>query len=515
MTPARLKHSLVWFLIIFYAAYYGVILLDLPILKYSDIIEILGTLVAIPALAYAVCLHRPGRRLPWVLFLATAVQYCIADVLWAYFSHTSGEPEVPSVCDIFYISNTITVVFGFIAYLRLHKRVSIANLSFDIFLTAFAAAGIIYLVAVLPIVQDKSISMLSTIVQACYPIGDILLFVIILVLCLDTSRISTPHRAAYLLLASHCLLAFAADQLNMLNDNYELGISIYLDPLWGSIEQFLAIAGLYDYEADELTKGRTGTVETNLAAHKCVDFIRTALPYVLTFSVLGYVFVRRGLNDAPSVWAIILFSLLCLRQIFVITTNRKLLIVQQKIEKSLHQKNQELEQLNQKIQHDATIDFLTNLYNRRHIEKIVDSLTPSGKDAQDVGLLIIDLDYFKRINDTFGHQAGDEVLQKVAYTIRDVLREGDVAGRYGGDEFIAILPCADHDQVKTIAEKLTEAVESNTQLAMYGVTLSIGASSWHVAGSGYSFHKQFKLTDDALYEAKRNGRHQTRLIQIT
>jgi diguanylate cyclase (GGDEF)-like protein len=225
--------------------------------------------------------------------------------------------------------------------------------------------------------------------------------------------------------------------------------------------------------------------------------------------------MRRGLNDAPSVWAIILFSLLCLRQIFVITTNRKLLIVQQKIERSLQQKNLELEQLNQKVQHDATIDFLTNLYNRRHIEKIVDSLTPKGRDAQDVGLLIIDLDYFKRINDTFGHQAGDEVLQKVAYTIRDVLREGDIAGRYGGDEFIAILPNADHEQMKAISERLTEAVESNTQLAMYGVTLSIGASSWHVAGSGYSFHKQFKLTDDALYEAKRNGRHQTRLIQIT
>ena len=90
MTPARLQLSLVWFLIIFCAAYYCVILLDLPILKYSDIVEIFGTLVAIPALAYAVYLHRPGRRLPWVLFLATAVQYCIADVLWAYFSHTSG-----------------------------------------------------------------------------------------------------------------------------------------------------------------------------------------------------------------------------------------------------------------------------------------------------------------------------------------------------------------------------------------------------------------------------------------
>jgi diguanylate cyclase (GGDEF)-like protein len=162
----------------------------------------------------------------------------------------------------------------------------------------------------------------------------------------------------------------------------------------------------------------------------------------------------------------------------------------------------------------ASTDRLTGLLNRGEIQKRIRERMEQHP-CENTHLIMLDLDDFKGINDVFGHQAGDEVLQKVAYTIRDVLREGDVAGRYGGDEFIAILPNADHEQMKAISERLTEAVESNTQLAMYGVTLSIGASSWHVAGSGYSFHKQFKLTDDALYEAKRNGRHQTRLIQIT
>ena len=118
------------------------------------------------------------------------------------------------------------------------------------------------------------------------------------------------------------------------------------------------------------------------------------------------------------------------------------------------------------------------------------------------------MDFFKRINDTFGHQIGDFVLQQVAACIRLIIRGDDIAGRFGGDEFIVLLPGADVHTAAAVAQRLQEKVRENSELNSRGVTLSIGCASKILTHQNYDMEHLLKQADDALYHAKENGRNQ-------
>ena len=156
---------------------------------------------------------------------------------------------------------------------------------------------------------------------------------------------------------------------------------------------------------------------------------------------------------------------------------------------------------------DAEVDFLTQLSNRRYIDKTFERLTPPEGRAESLGILLIDVDFFKRINDTFGHPTGDIVLKSVAEKIKSVIRGGDVAGRFGGDEFIILLPESDLTIVNLVAAQLTSAVRADKKLSELQVTLSIGGTSQQVNHENYDVQLLLKQADEALYKAKEGGRN--------
>src|SRR3712207_2069449 len=125
-------------------------------------------------------------------------------------------------------------------------------------------------------------------------------------------------------------------------------------------------------------------------------------------------------------------------------------------------------------------------------------------------LLVIDVDHFKLVNDTYGHLQGDDVLRAVVRVFRRVLRAGDVVGRYGGDEFVVLLPRTPVDNAREVAERLRVAVEEERTVvrdmdgATIGVTLSIGVAA---AEAGAHIEALFAAADRALYDAKRAGRN--------
>ena len=230
------------------------------------------------------------------------------------------------------------------------------------------------------------------------------------------------------------------------------------------------------------------------------------LPYLFTFCILFLVGLKFGLLDSLFLWAILLVALLSLRQIFILLRNHRLVESIREKEKRLTLQNDELQRLNQKILRDAEIDFLTQLANRRHIDQsFVRLAPPKGVEAM-MGVLLIDVDFFKGINDTYGHQVGDFVLKQVAACIRSVIRGGDIAGRFGGDEFIVLLPGADGEATTAVAERLTAIVRGNHVLASRGVTLSIGCTSQVITSQTYDMDQLLKQADDALYHAKEKGR---------
>ncbi len=158
---------------------------------------------------------------------------------------------------------------------------------------------------------------------------------------------------------------------------------------------------------------------------------------------------------------------------------------------------------------DANVDELTGLLNRRGFFNTMTSLASLAKrNMFDSAILMIDIDHFKRINDTFGHQAGDEVLRNVARSIKSQIRASDIAGRFGGEEFILFLPQIEKESIYPLAEKIRTAIQEETSNDI-PVTVSIGGSSARVKGEVKDeLHELIKRADTYLYEAKRKGRNQ-------
>ncbi len=157
----------------------------------------------------------------------------------------------------------------------------------------------------------------------------------------------------------------------------------------------------------------------------------------------------------------------------------------------------------------ASTDPLTGLKNRRYFEgKLEELVSRYNEEQSPLGLLVFDLDHFKKVNDTHGHDAGDLVLREVALRLRAITRDGDVVARIGGEEFAVIAPDATMDQSLVIAERYREmigALRINVGKVVLRPTISVGVAT-NIDG-GFLASDLFKAADRKLYEAKHAGRN--------
>ncbi|KLD98491.1 hypothetical protein AA20_08710 [Aliarcobacter butzleri L348] len=162
----------------------------------------------------------------------------------------------------------------------------------------------------------------------------------------------------------------------------------------------------------------------------------------------------------------------------------------------------------EKLQYNASYDFLTKIFNRKTYFEISEEIFElSKRQNEPFSILLIDIDHFKRINDTYGHLIGDEVLKFVSSNISKLLRKSDILGRYGGEEFIVTLPNTKLDNAKTIAEKINKYIYDNHYVnETYNLQLSVSVGIAQIK-------KETNLTDlihkadEALYKAKNYGRN--------
>ncbi|MFO7649665.1 diguanylate cyclase [Halomonas campaniensis] len=171
----------------------------------------------------------------------------------------------------------------------------------------------------------------------------------------------------------------------------------------------------------------------------------------------------------------------------------------------------ELEATRDELARHASTDPLTGLLNRRAFEqRLQQEVALMQRGASSSSLMLIDLDHFKTVNDTLGHKAGDEVIVRFAYMCREVFRQADVIGRWGGEEFVVMLPRASVMEAERAAERLRQTLEStpmvDTATPPLYVTASIGVCSLNGASS---MDECLHRTDELLYQAKENGRNCT------
>ena len=166
--------------------------------------------------------------------------------------------------------------------------------------------------------------------------------------------------------------------------------------------------------------------------------------------------------------------------------------------------------MNNRLLYISMSDGLTNADNRRALEeRLHEMFDHSLRLHESISCVMCDIDHFKKVNDTYGHAAGDEVLRQFAAILKSEAREIDRVGRYGGEEFLLLLPGTVLDSAVTFAERVRERVEANTFSFEGGTltrTVSLGVASWpHPRIEGRE--GMLKAADDALYVAKEMGRN--------
>jgi two-component system, cell cycle response regulator len=168
------------------------------------------------------------------------------------------------------------------------------------------------------------------------------------------------------------------------------------------------------------------------------------------------------------------------------------------------------------FQAKAIRDSLTGLLNHEEILRVLgEELVRADREKKYVGAVMADIDYFKRINDTYGHLAGDAVIRLTAERLRPVLRSFDSIGRYGGEEFLVVLPGCDRECTEFLAERLRSVVSDknmDTPEGMIPVTISLGVAA---SGGERGWHADtlVKAADAALYRAKKNGRNRVEVAR--
>ena len=164
----------------------------------------------------------------------------------------------------------------------------------------------------------------------------------------------------------------------------------------------------------------------------------------------------------------------------------------------------------------STIDVLSQLYNRRELMRLsMLSFKKSKKHKSTFSILMIDIDFFKKINDTYGHRAGDKAITMVSNTIKTSISSTDIAGRYGGEEFLVFIDNTNLNQSEQIAQRVRRNVENleiKSDEVVFNCTCSIGLFHKDAKESKLSLEDVIELSDNALYKAKENGRNKVEIL---
>ena len=184
------------------------------------------------------------------------------------------------------------------------------------------------------------------------------------------------------------------------------------------------------------------------------------------------------------------------------------------LQDELRDKNRQLEEVLSRVEVLAVTDPLTQLYNRRHFEILIENeFATTARYKSPASCLMIDVDFFKQVNDQYGHRAGDKVLKEIAQIIKSCLRKVDTVARWGGEEFVVLLPRTEKEYALIAAERILTAISGHSFADINKqITVSIGIASMPDPSIDSS-EKLVDASDAALYEAKGSGRNRIIISQ--
>lgn len=456
------------------------------------------------------------NRLFWLLLSLGAFSYAIAEGISVYsFNVLHKEPSYPGWPDVFYFFQIFFYLAAVVYQFKQKKEISYEiKFMFDIMIIITVSTALSWHFLIQYLLTEASSPMLL-VVFIGYPIGDLLMLFGAISFYISFSYL-LPTRVLALIITGLIFMVFAdtAYLYSTVTDTYRSGI-LYA-PLWSLSLLLVALAGLN--ALDPLPKN--GLQATSTRAHERIS-IRMLLPYLSLLLLFTIMLVEQKENMMGLIaGAFVAAVLIITRQVFTLRDNRRLLfnydqltsILEHKIEQrtvEVTSKNEQLEKAVKQMEHMAYHDVLTNLPNRRlFVEKVENSIAVAKQNGQKLAVVFIDLDRFKNINDTFGHEFGDLLLQAFSQKILANLRPIDTISRQGGDEFTLFL--ADI-HLKTDVIPIIRRLQSDFAKPMningqeLPISMSIGIAMYPEDGETPS--ELLKHADSAMYSAKAKGKN--------
>jgi diguanylate cyclase (GGDEF)-like protein len=436
-------------------------------------------------------LGRPTCR-AWRLLSVALWLFLLGDMLQLVYEVVLHKRPYPTWADAAYLSFYVVAFAGILAFpSRRRTRSERLRLLLDMGTVFVGGATLIWYVALGPAVASAHGFDLPDLVTFAYPVGDLLLlFGVLSLLWRGTPRLSVTSLRIF---ATGLLVFIAADvtyDYITVNSSYLGGDPV--DTLWILALTILFVAAGCQLRAQP-TAGFTMPNGARAARPSVLPYLAVAGSYLLLM-VVGLHDVTFNALGGILLGALVLTVLVSARQFAALRDNGRLAVRYQQL---------------------ASIDEMTGLYNRRHFMEMAEgAFAHAQRFGQPLVALMIDVDHFKEINDVHGHAVGDRVLADLARSCREQVRPDDIAGRYGGDEFIIMIPGTTGLRAAQVAAGLTEpptrvAGSDGTPVSF---TVSVGIAE---SGRCGDLPSLLARADLAMYEAKRAGGAAWRIFEGT
>jgi two-component system, cell cycle response regulator len=426
--------------------------------------------------------HRPPQRRPWYLLAVSQFLYASADAAFYVAHDVLHQEQFPALADLLYLSHYPILIAGLLLLVRQRTPSEDRASLIDASVIALAAGLLswLFLIGPLALGSDAQLSILGKVASVAYPVADLLVFAVAVRLLVGPGT----RPVSYWLLSASLLVVLTTDTvyvLMQLTGTYTTGN--VLDASWLGSYVLLGAAALHPSMRVLSEPSQTPRMHTSRWRLGLLAVASLVAPATLVIpTTLGRAVNLPVIAGASAV----LFLLVVARLGELVDEQRRA----------------------------AVTDGLTGLYNRRFFEATLAlEAEHAFRSGQDLGLLVVDIDHFKRINDAHGHQAGDRVLRELAARLVASSRDGDVIARYGGEEFVVLLRNTSVQAVPETAERLRRAVgDAPVVLADdigLATTISVGGAAWPVHAR--SADELVRVADQALYAAKRLGRNRVQI----
>ena len=468
----------------------------------GQIMGIVGSFIALVSLYSTTRRAKNYEKCYWFFLCLIPFSYIIGEIFCIYYG-IDRIASVPNIKWNYYIFGVKYLLFliGLLSLSRGYKDKSKEiRILLDTFIVMAAFNTFLWYYIAEPIYLNNIISFRSLLILTLMPVGDIGVFSAA-IYGLNRSE-GIFSKDIFLLLMLGFMLELGLNLTNLVRNIYEIDIQTkLLEPLYSLTLLFIALSGEKNRRFKKINM-KNSTIEHN--------FVSSLIPYIgLVFLLITLLFNFKDLNSIMI--GIILVSIfVTFRQVLAFIENKKLFNLLKSTNKELEVANEALRHFYNVKEEEAKTDFLTGLYNRRFIEERFEEILSNHNSTEDLSALMVDIDYFKKVNDTFGHDIGDIVLKEVSNIMKKNIRGNDVLIRFGGEEFICFLPNTSLEIAKKIAERLRSQIESyefNINDISVNITVSIGIAKMDLVQSKKDINYMIIKADKALYEAKQMGRN--------